>query len=96
MSSTVELEFGVLGLRIGDEIVFAPTGTVCTVCSGAGVPGNGGTLVAIAEQSGGLYSLRAASRLLLGDSLEPTVDIWSLWTHEGCSLRRIHESRTAC
>lgn len=91
------IDFGTLGLKIGDEICFKPTGEIFQVGSGNGTPGNGGTLIRLPRpepRSGcSLFSILALSRLLRGGNLPFDLDVYELWIYEGKTLREIYKKR---
>lgn len=89
------IHFGLLGLKIGDIIVFNETNDEFIVSSGDGTPGaNGGTLVRNERITGdALFSIRLATRRLKKDNYDPDEDIWKLWSYKGKTLRTILEER---
>ena len=94
-TGTRYIDFGTLGLKIGDEICFKPTGEIFHVGSGNGTPGNGGTLIRLPRpepRSGGsLFSIRALTRLLRDGNLPYELDVYDLWTYKGKTFREIYE-----
>jgi len=91
MTDKNRIDFGTVGLGMGEEIVFTPTGFTCMVGSGIGIPGNGGSLVKVLEKRGERWSIRAMTRQLLGDELASDLDPWALWEHQGETLRSRYE-----
>ncbi len=90
------IDFGDVGIKIGDVIVFAATGDKFVVCSGEGVPGNGGTLVKYADSSlSGLHSIRSLARKLMGDSFSEEVDVFEKFRFNSESLRKIYNEKRA-
>jgi len=87
-----KIDFGTIGIKIGDKITFKYTGEVFLVASGNGTPGNGGTMVKYKNINGiGLYSLRLMTRIIMGGIIPEEIDIFSLWTYKGKTLRSLHE-----
>lgn len=84
-----EIDFGTIGIKIDDTIIFEPAKVEYKVGSGAGVPGNGGTL--IQWESGVLRSIKSATRVLMGTDFNEESDLFSLWTFEDHTLRELHE-----
>ncbi len=87
----MEIDFGTIGLKIGDEITFRGNKRKFLVSSGNGTPGNGGTLVRY--PNGDLYSLRLITRKLMGDDFKEEMDIFELWICEGKTLRQIYRDK---
>ncbi len=94
-AGTRYIDFGTLGLKIGDEISFKPTGEIFHVGSGNGTPGNGGTLIRLTvpdSKSGcSLFSIRAMTRSLRDGDLPYDLDVYQLWTYQGKTLLEIYE-----
>ncbi len=88
-----EIDFGDIGLKIGDEIVLDKTGARFMVASGSGEAGNGGTLVSSADHAGELFTLETAARRALGGSLSPEIDLFSLFSRDGQTLRSLYEKK---
>ena len=88
--------FGMIGLKIGDRIMFQgnPQETL-VVASGDGTPNNGGILVCYDDEryDGVLMSIRLITRKLLGlDSpLPEEYDVWKHWVYNGQTLREIFD-----
>ena len=80
--------FGLIGLKIGDEITFQDSVTTVTIGSGNGTPDNGGTLVSRREEPG-LISLRLLTRNLLANAWRDDLDIWKCWRYENRTLREM-------
>ena len=88
----IKIDFGTIGIKIGDIITFEPLKKEFKVGSGAGVPGNGGTMIYWREEGNHeLASLRYATRFLMKDAFREDADIFKLWTYNGQTLREIHE-----
>jgi len=84
--------FGLIGLKIGDEITFKKNARKFIVSSGNGTPDNGGTLVCDPENyNDGSYSLRYITRRLLGNEFDESIDIPSMWEYQGCILREMYD-----
>jgi hypothetical protein len=83
------IDFGTIGVKIGDTIVFEGNKNKYKVGSGAGVPGNGGTLIQWA--TGELRSIKSATRILMGDDFSEESDLFSMWTFKGRTLRELHD-----
>jgi len=84
-------DFGTIGLKIGDEIVFRKDKLKFIVASGDGTPENGGTLVAYPDGNfDHLYSLRYITRKILGNEFDKGKDIFELWEYEEKTLRSIY------
>lgn len=94
---TQKIDFGDVGVKIGDEIVLTQRPDVeIVVGSGAGVPGNGGTLVYYKDRrTEGLFSITLMTKKLLGDEFPPDADIFSLWTYNGRTLRELYNEQSA-
>ena len=86
-----KIDFGTIGVKIGDIIVFKNTKNKYKVGSGAGVPGNGGTLIQWGTE--GLRSIKSATRQLMGTEYKEEADLFSMWTFNGRTLRDLHEKR---
>lgn len=84
-----KIDFGTIGIKIGDIIVHEHTENEYKVGSGAGVPGNGGTL--IQWKIGELRSIRSATKILMGNDFNEESDLFNMWTFKGRTLREIHE-----
>ncbi len=85
-------DFGTIGLKIGDEIVFRKDKLKFIVASGDGAPENEGTLVAYPDGNfGHLYSLRYITKKNLGNEFDEGKDIFELWEYEGKTLRSIYK-----
>ncbi|MBN1461457.1 MAG: hypothetical protein JXA57_18165 [Armatimonadetes bacterium] len=85
------IDFGSLGLDIGDVIVHVSGPRRYVVCSGRRPPGiGGGTLLRPVDGPGNiLYSLRCMTRRIEGQPTEND-DIWLRWLYRGQTLRAIH------
>ena len=82
-----KIDFGTIGIKIGDRITFQNNSQVFLVASG-----NGGTLIKHEKMKGlGLFSLKLITRRLMGGIIPEEVDIFSLWTYKGKTLRSLHE-----
>jgi hypothetical protein len=93
-TGTRYIDFGTLGLKIGDEVCFKPTGEIFHVGSGDGTPGNGGTIIQTSEpDSNGcsLFSIRAMTSRLRDGNLPYELDVYQLWTYRGKTFREIYE-----
>ena len=86
------IDFGTIGLKIGDTIIFEPSKSEYKVGSGTGVPGNGGTL--IQWETGILRSIKSATGALMGKEFNEDSDLFSLWTFKGRTLRELHENNS--
>lgn len=84
-----KIDFGTIGVKIGDTITFEPCKKEYLVGSGTGVPGNGGTL--IQWENGELRSIRNATRILMGNDFNEESDLFTMWTFKGHTLRELHE-----
>jgi len=86
------IDFGDIGIKIGDEIVFdKQPEIVFVVCSGNGTPGNGGTLIRPKHSTENLNSsIKYITKRLLGDRFTEDLDIFKLWSHKGETLRSIY------
>ena len=94
--SVKRVHFGLVGVKAGDVVTFLPTNQMFMVNSGNGTPENGGTLVSSSEILGpGLFSLRLATRLLLGEHFNPRADVCALWAFGGKTLRAVYKERLA-
>ncbi|MBS3810108.1 MAG: hypothetical protein KGY38_08145 [Desulfobacterales bacterium] len=82
-----DIDFGDIGLKIGDEIVFKENKQVLVVGSGRGIPGNGGSLVHYPCCPGNLFTLRLMTKSLLGQKYAQEIDIWQLWEYQDKTLR---------
>jgi hypothetical protein len=83
-----KIDFGVLGLKIGDQISFCQTGEEFVVASGNGTPGNGGTLVlAPMFFPEGPCSLALLTKRLLGGA--PALDVLALWKWQDLFLNHL-------
>ena len=91
-----ELDFGDIGVKIGDEIVFTKTSQKFIVASGKGIPSNGGTLVGYPDENREYYSLQYMTRRLMQNDFDERLDIWNLWAFEGKTLRSIYTKRSWC
>lgn len=90
-----KIDFGSIGIKIGDIITYEPLKKEFKVGSGAGVPGNGGTLIYWPEEGNHeLASLRYATRYLMKNEFHEDADIFILWTYNGETLRNIHNRNT--
>lgn len=88
------IHFGTIGLKIGDRIRFRNDNIYFIVSSGEGTPNNGGTLVRGQNWTRNeLWSLRLATRRLLGAKFHDGIDAWSYWSYKGKTLREIYESK---
>ena len=90
------IDFGDIGIKIGDEIVFRMQPTLpFVVASGNGTPGNGGTLVKYSAPNTprAAFSLRAITRQLLGSAFSHDSDIYELWSYRGRTLRSLYNTR---
>jgi hypothetical protein len=88
------IDFGDIGLKIGDVIQFSFNKELYTVASGAGVPGNGGTLVENPDKKeGGLISLRLLTRRKMGIHFDEDMDIFQVYTFKGRPLRTIYQEK---
>ena len=86
-----KIDFGTIGLKIGDEIVFRKDKLKFIVASGDGTPENGGTIVAYPDDNfDQLYSLSYITKKILGNEFDEGKDIFELWEHEGKTLRSIY------
>ena len=95
-TGTRYIDFGTLGLKIGDEICFKPTGEMFHVGSGNGTPGNGGTIIHASEPDSkgcSKFSIRALTRLLRNGNLPYELDVYALWTYRGKTFREIFGNR---
>lgn len=84
-----KIDFGTIGVKIGDTIIFEHTKTKYIVGSGEGTPGNGGTL--IIWETEGLRSIKSATRHLMGTEYNEDLDLFSLWTFKGQTLRDLYK-----
>lgn len=84
-----KIDFGTIGVKIDDVIVFEPAKKNYKVGSGAGVPGNGGTF--IQWKPGELWTIKCATRTLMGTGFKEESDLFSMWTFNGRTLRDLHE-----
>lgn len=89
----MEEHFGLIGISIGDHIVFAETGQEFVVTSGEGAPGNGGELISPVPFDGVNYSIRVITRRLLEERWTDDVDVWALWKYRRYTLRELFELR---
>lgn len=87
-----EIDFGDIGIKIGDEIVFIPSDEVFNVCSGDGTPGNGGTLISKKDDHV-LFTIKSITKKLLGDSYSEDIDVFSLFKFSGKNLRDIYNDK---
>ena len=89
--------FGLIGLKAGDKLRFRGSEDVFRICSGRGVPENGGTLVSYDDNRDEyIYGLRTLTRRLLGvdhGKLPEDLDIWSCWLYEGRTLREMFDTK---
>ena len=89
-----KIDFGSVGLRIGDEIRFIHSSDErFVVTCGIGIPGDGGTFVKPfkKQEESVNYSLKGMTKRLLKVSVLPDVDIWQMWEYKGKNLRTIYE-----
>ena len=86
-----KIDFGTIGVKIGDIITFQGNDTLFSVTSGNGTPGNGGTLIGYADYSiVGSFSIRYLTKRLLGVELTDDIDVFELWSYKGRTLRSIY------
>lgn len=86
-----KINFGTIGIKIGDIIFFEYNKKEYTVASGKGLPDNGGTLIQWSnENSQGSMSLTLATKKLLGHEYNEKRDLFSMWTYDGKTLRELH------
>jgi hypothetical protein len=86
-----EINFGSIGLKIGDLITITGNGQEFIVASEGG-----GTLIRYYDDEPRtpflqLFSLRRMTRMLINDEIDHVPDIFELWQHEGRSLRNIFQ-----
>ena len=84
-----KIDFGTIGIKIGDIITFQPANEKYMVGSGNGTPGNGGTLL-IDPKNKSLSSLLFVTKYLLDEEFNYNIDIFQLWYYKGQSLRALH------
>jgi hypothetical protein len=90
----IKIDFGDIGLKPGDVIQSYFNGETYAVASGAGIPGNGGTLVENPDKKeGGLISLRLLTRRKMGNDFEEDMYIFQLYTFRGKQLRTIYQEK---
>jgi hypothetical protein len=88
------IHFGLMGIKIGDVIKFIPTGEEFKVNSGNGTPENGGDLIINKKILGeGSYSIRLATKRLLGECFNENADIFEFWEFEGKTLRVMYDEK---
>lgn len=80
-----KIDFGTIGLKIGDIIIFELTKKKYIVSSGNGIPGNGGTLIQWGTE--GLRTIKSATRYLMGPEYIEEADLFSMWSYNGRTLR---------
>jgi len=89
-----KIDFGTIGVKIGDILVFEHTKRKYIVGSGDGVPGNGGSL--IRWETEGLRSIKSATRHIMGSMYSEEADLFIMWTFNGRTLRDLHEKSEKC
>lgn len=90
-----DIHFGLIGLKIGDQISFRHTELKATVASGTGTPENGGSMVRSTEADPSvLFSLKALTRKLLDGKMNDQTDIWDIRYYEGASLRELNDANS--
>ncbi len=89
------IDFGHIGLRIGDAIQFDQRPEIrFIVGSGNGRPGQSGTMVQFKNgRETGYFSLRYMTRKLMGYRFKEDQDIFELWSHRGKTLRAIYNEK---
>ena len=89
------IDFGHLGLRVGDALQFDPRPAIrFVVGSGDGTPGKSGTLIQYRDgRETGYFSLRVMTRRLMGHRFKEDQDIFELWSYRGKTLRAIYNER---
>ena len=86
-----KMDFGTVGIKIGDKVSFKDSDIGFLVASGNGTPGNGGTMVKYEDRREiGGFSLLYMTRRLLGGIIPEKTDIFELWTYKDETLRSIH------
>jgi len=87
-----KIDFGTIGIKIGDIITFQGNDTLFSVASGRGIPGNGGTLIRYADERILMsFSIRYLTKRLLGTELPDDIDVFELWSYKGRTLRSIYD-----
>ena len=72
-----KIDFGTVGVKIGDIIKFQGNDIFFEVASGNGTPGNGGTLIRYADGSIiGSFSIRYLTRRLMKTELTEDIDVF--------------------
>lgn len=97
-----EINFGYIGLKIDDEVMFIPKKRMFRVGSGDGIPGEGGILLYdpffINDHSKfkrefevypDLFSIQWITRRIAPEYLT-NCDLWSYWSYEGITLRELY------
>jgi len=92
ITNFIKIDFGIIGLKIGDVIFFKPSNKEFKVGSGNGTPGNGGCLLQWEDQEfQGLMSIRLATKKLINrDSINDT-ELLRFWTFNGKTLRNLYD-----
>lgn len=86
-----KIDFGTIGIRIDDVIVFESNKKKYKVASGIGVPGNGGCLIQCTENGiQSLMSIKVVTKKLMGHEYDEECDLFSLWTYNGHTLRALY------
>ncbi|MBU1053044.1 MAG: hypothetical protein KKC46_04340 [Proteobacteria bacterium] len=89
-----KIDFGDVGIKIGDLVIFSETGDQFYIGSGKGVLGNGGGLLSYADESyTGLHSIRLITKRYLGGKFDDNIDEYELFTYEGKTLRQIYNDK---
>ena len=87
-----KIDFGTIGIKIGDIITFTLNGEKAKVVSGDGTPGNGGNLLnGNVAGYDGLVSITVATKKLAGSDYTEGMDVFSFWSCKGKTLRELHE-----
>ena len=88
------IHFGLIGIKIGDIIRFKPTGDKFKVASGNGTPENGGDLISSEQILGtDLFSIKLATRRLLGKQFKEQADLWKMWEFKGKTLKELYDRK---
>lgn len=88
------IDFGTIGLKIGDKITFNKGNKLFLVASGKGIPGNGGTLVCYpGRYDGNMFTLHCITHRLMGNEYSKAEDIYELWEYRGETLRSIYNNK---
>ena len=79
------IDFGVIGLKIDDELRFKQKPEI-----EFRVSSNPGHLIRYQDDSYCLYTIRALTKKLMNlDRFNDVLDVWDLWLYKGKTLRQI-------